>query len=79
MDGVGFFHDWLWQTFRFGALLNVTGVKTSGGGGGGGGISICGGRGGAKIFSLLGASTDFFKSLVFFVISMLFLLQYFPI
>lgn len=78
MVGEEFSLDWLWQTFRFGALLNVTGVKASGGGGGGGGISICGGRGGAKIFSV-GASTDFVASSVFFVISMLFLLQYFPI
>ena len=78
MVGVEFFCDWLWQAFLFGALLKVTGLKTSGGGGGGGGISICGGRGGAKIFSV-GTSTDFVVTLVFFVISMLFLLQYFPI
>ena len=59
------------ECFSVVALLVVSGVR--GGGGGGGGISICGGGG------AVGTSGDFTAPVPFFVISMLFLLQYLPI
>ena len=80
LTGSKFFFWWLWEPLSFRALFDVTRAAKfpTGGGGGGGGMSTWGGRGVALVFSSW-TSLDFMVSVDFFVMSMSFLWQYFPI
>ena len=80
LTGSKFFFRWLWEPLSFRALFDVKRAAKfpTGGGGGGGGMSTWGGGGAALVFSSW-TPLDFTVSVDIFVMSMLFLWQYFPI